>query len=569
MLSQTQTVMSIGKFPYSTLKKFNKEDYYNQRHLVHQIPLKETNFDIPDSEGQKIPSAPSIPRTEREITNLSETGLSVGNSEIRSRKVNSDFETLYYKAEADNRVLREDIESLKNTNLKLNENKESMKNNYEEFIEKLETEIGNLKQYESGFNNLDIEKRNLEEEITKLKLEMSLIRKNSGVGDDGYNENLRERIRKLNEEKLELLNNLEIQNNKVKNLKTEINYYQNEPKEENPEILRENTVMKKRIHILENNLQNFEMNKETKNERTSVIEDKVNRIEFLENKIDQLSDLLKNSKKEVKCLNCDSKNTTINYLNERIEELLKKKQKPITQNYTEISYTPRIIRKSTSRPIIERYTEYHSPINTIRRRSPRVSITRISKSPIRKSIEIKKSRPSTTFYNTNEFKTIPTTTYYKNNNLENETKTKKFSSVKYSTNSPRYSNNITNSKYINKNEKFSTNPRTEKYTNSRNEKFTNSRYSNNNEIKTTYYNPVSYYNKEPYLEEKITTTTYAPYRQGEVREVKEGGFRNGYEGKRVFTDKNLNVYTDKEINVFTNQSFGNGERKKSRYSEYY
>lgn len=300
MLSQTNTVMSIGKMPYSTLKGFNKEDYYNQRHIARHTPIKETDYDIPDTEGQRVPTAPSIPRTEREVTNFSETGISIhNNSELRSKRgvnVNNDFETLYYKAEADNKILRDDIESLKNTNLKLNKNKDDMKNNYEEFIEKMEAEITNLKQYEHEFNNMDIEKRNLEEEITKLKLEMSLInKKNSGIGgDESYNENLRERIRALNEEKLELINNLEIQNNRVKNLTTEINYFQNDTKEQNQEIQKENTLYKKRIDILEKELKKVPSNKEIK---SNVLNNKINRIEFLENKIDQLAIYSKTQKK--------------------------------------------------------------------------------------------------------------------------------------------------------------------------------------------------------------------------------------------------------------------------------
>lgn len=73
-----------------------------------------------------------------------------------------------------------------------------------------------------------------------------------------------------------------------------------------------------------------------------------------------------NSKNDAKCNDCDSKNVTINYLNERINNL----QKPVTTSYITKEYSP-----------IKRYVDTTETTYT----RPTTYTNRVYASPIRRS----------------------------------------------------------------------------------------------------------------------------------------------------------------------------------------
>ncbi len=513
---QTQTVQSLGKLPYRQLRQYSKRDqYYAKRNIVRQKNLGETQPDILDQKSQKIPTAPSIPKREAYTSYYSDPKISMQGSNANSKnfEAKNDFETLYYKEQAKNQGLIDDINNLSETNQKLQDNKELMKNNYEEFISKLEAEINQLKQFEVDYNNLDAEKRSLEEEIRRVQLELSLLKKNSNVQDEGLTESLREKIRTLNQEKMELLNDLEFHKGEVHNLKTQINYFNEEKPEpqDDTQLLRDLADANDRIRDLEQDL----MKKDQLIINLQKEDDKDKRINYLEEKIKSLGKGLEESKRDQKCRDCDSKTITINHLNERIAELLAENK---SQNYptTTIVHTPpRVVERVEVRPSITYQSPYTRSIpqsysTTIKEytRSPRVSEIRTS-SPVVTRIDNTPSYNS--YYKT--YTNTPTSTNYLNPRVTTRYSTTRYEPNKYSSyNTPTTRISTHNTRYP-------------------------SSYKRYNEIKSSPHSSQS--------------------------NIKINGESN------IYASKGITVYTDKPINVYSKNDQNPKAQDHKKNSEYF
>lgn len=234
MRSPNTTVLSYGKNPKA--RKHAKPQYYAERHIVDYRPISPTLQDTPDYSSKTVPALPNLTVMQSNLHNKSSQMSLVEKSrrsDSRSVKTGShiEFERLYYVELEKNKNMEVQLHQLREINERLTIDKKSLKEHYEEFIRQLQGEVQSSRSIESKYNTVDTRRRVVEEELHKLKVELELIKQTHGHGDDDVVDELRDRIRTLNDEKMELLNTLKSNKTEVNNLRAQINYFQGKEKE--------------------------------------------------------------------------------------------------------------------------------------------------------------------------------------------------------------------------------------------------------------------------------------------------------------------------------------------------
>ena len=201
------------------------------RNLADCVELPDPCEDFPDLRSEDI-ALVELPTAQ--ITNifqkLNDTLQSLREHTVKTLSLKSiaqdacvnargyDFEKMYYDEanrakdlELELRVVKEGYESL-------SKEKEIMMKNYEGFISNLQTENKNLKSLEVKVSQLDSQKRRMEEDVQRLLFENRLLKEQEHQGNKTLLEELKAKIKKYNEEKMEYLNRLEEHQNEVTEL---------------------------------------------------------------------------------------------------------------------------------------------------------------------------------------------------------------------------------------------------------------------------------------------------------------------------------------------------------------
>ena len=249
--------------------------------------------------------------SEKNIENIKNNIIDPPNSKIKNFSfLFKDASNIFYKNKKVNNFHNKKKEiyfSKKISNSFFNsiskKNEDSIKLNYEDLIEKLQTENNHLKKIEIQYYKLTERFRNIEEKKKRYEIELKIIKKNNS---DTYNiniENFREKIIKLNSEKLNILNILEIQKTEIRNLKYEINFYKNNQEIKKKDFIKEIDYLKEKI----NNYDYENLSKKIK-VKDNIIQDLRHNLELIKKK---------------KCKNCNIYVLTINN-NEKKINLLQK-----------------------------------------------------------------------------------------------------------------------------------------------------------------------------------------------------------------------------------------------------
>jgi hypothetical protein len=271
-MNTTQTVRSWGKLGFFESRATPiYDDYYQQRNIPRHQEHPEVSQDFSDLCSKQVPLPPVFIGLQKTITEhlmSRETGnqRSVGSRILTaemtsSRQIggqNNDFERLYYIELNRSKALEDDLKCMKDVLKKAGLEKDQIRTNYEEFIKKLEEEIRMLKTFETKYNMSDAQRRKAEEDLSRKIIEIRLLREQSeGIGSATLIEEMRAKIRRLNEEKLALLNSMDIYRTEINELSNRITYIQNNDQTERDNLSIMMTQMKDRNMKLEAELKDL------------------------------------------------------------------------------------------------------------------------------------------------------------------------------------------------------------------------------------------------------------------------------------------------------------------------
>jgi hypothetical protein len=213
------------------------DDYYHQRHIPNFNSAPECG-PSPKDRGSIAPSDiyikesislsklvipdKNFPREsdQRSIANqFSESEFQTYQNENQA----SDYERLYFHELNRNKNLEEDRKVLKETLEKMKIDKDSQRQNYEDFIKQLDNEIQFLKNYEVRYNEVSDKHNKAEEEVARKTAEIEKLKKKGNRHDlDPILNEMRSKLERLNKEKVELLDNMLISRNQINELNTKI-----------------------------------------------------------------------------------------------------------------------------------------------------------------------------------------------------------------------------------------------------------------------------------------------------------------------------------------------------------
>ena len=217
-------------------------NYLNYRGIVSAEPLREVQPDVNDFTGETmIPVQNTITSseikkedysainnmvyTEQDYANKVSSNVFQNSQQPKDYSSNMELEKNYYIEKEKGLFLAKRIEEVESNNKRTVETKENLKRHYEDIIERMSRENQELKKLERSYFELDEEKKRLEREIAKYKVEVEMLKDNQRSDESELVQNLRLKIRNLNEEKQELTRTLQVQQNEIITLRGQINSY--------------------------------------------------------------------------------------------------------------------------------------------------------------------------------------------------------------------------------------------------------------------------------------------------------------------------------------------------------
>lgn len=226
------TLLSYGKNSQSKTRNHTKTRYYIERSVVSYKPLAPEIASLADEPCKPVPLIPNLSQIHKQSilqknsiryshTSRSKLSGSNNNSAIKDSHLNN-FEKKYYIEVEKNKNLLNQMNQFKQVNNQLVEDKDAIKGHYEAFIKRIQNDFDSVKGFEGKYNAVDLQRRKLEEEVEKLRIELSLLKEEKNGAEGGTIDELRQRIQKLNKEKMELMNSLKLNKTEINNLRIEV-----------------------------------------------------------------------------------------------------------------------------------------------------------------------------------------------------------------------------------------------------------------------------------------------------------------------------------------------------------
>lgn len=427
MRSPNVTVLSYGKNPRA--RHHNKPQYYLARHIIDYRPMAPNAHDTPDLQVRPVPLltlSSEVNVQSHHKSSLQSIMEKSRRSEIKMNKSVShiEFEKLYYTELEKNKHMEIQLIQLKDANDRLHSDKKAVKDHYEEFIRQLQAEVQNSKLMESKFNSADAKRRVIEEELHRLRVEVDMLRQPQTNNEDEVVEELRERIKTLNQEKIDLLNSLQNNKTEILNLKTQINFFQNKEKEASNIKQTGDDYLKEKIRLQEIEILDLRRYQSDADNAASALRLKDSEISALKLEIDNLNLEIRKLKEQL-----ENRDVQIVSLNSRIRSLESQK---ITSTTEIIREQPRMETSVITRyPAVERLSVRREPIRIEKSLSPPPTVVRTyTSSPIVKR-EYIDSRTGCCCCTRCDFCLNKTNNNTSNINVLDETK-ERYSTVRYS-----------------------------------------------------------------------------------------------------------------------------------------
>lgn len=379
------SLLSYGKRSHHKAKPQNKTRYYIERNVISYKPIGIDTTATVDLPCKTVPLIPNLSQIQMQ-SNIQKNSVRTSylqKSRTSSKNMNSslkesgnvNFEKKYYVELEKNKNLENYIKQMNKVNNQLTTDKEVIKGHYEEFIARLQADLQNAKVFENKYNGVDLQRRKLEEELNKLRIELNMLQK----GDENNNGNetldeLRLRIQTLNKEKLELMNSLKVNKKEIHNLRKEIKQLSTISNSATDRTNQEIDKLKSLLLLKEN---------------------KITELLNLSDNQSELGDRLEGKNKEIAELNSKIE-TLINELNRykalvnEKEELIKSLQLKL-KNQPEPYKAPSQTSLSHTQPIIERTsiirnTPFNERTTVIRNPSLADNSFSVKDTPVRTSI---------------------------------------------------------------------------------------------------------------------------------------------------------------------------------------
>lgn len=124
---------------------------------------------------------------------------------------------------------------------------EDVRLHYEDFIIQLQKENKDLKSLQNKYDDASEQRRRLEEEMARLRIELDMLKQNGSSGDNVLIDELRAKLYSLNNEKIDLAELLKIHQNDILNMQNKINFYYTNSTNEKTELQREIDELKRRL----------------------------------------------------------------------------------------------------------------------------------------------------------------------------------------------------------------------------------------------------------------------------------------------------------------------------------
>ncbi len=208
------TMKSLGKLPYSTLKNYNRKQYYKQRNIVKQSNLRVRVADNPDVECIRVPNVGKSLNKSNTNSYFRETSF---RTDMSQHKITNEYKDQFDNEKRVNSDLQAEVFRLREINTKLIEDNKQVKIQYDEFIDNQENEIIELKEFEQLYNESEQKNSELVTQIKKLELELGILRKRfEEENSEDIFQSFKERIKELNLSKLNLteeIDDLDQENN--------------------------------------------------------------------------------------------------------------------------------------------------------------------------------------------------------------------------------------------------------------------------------------------------------------------------------------------------------------------
>lgn len=353
---------------YETEKKdkyINNYKYSNKRLIVNSSSDDHNLAFYKDYSSNQVPgfrdSSMNCPPDKQHSFKLSSNPPIDRKLRESEDKIGPDFEKLYYLELEKNKNLQKQVSHLENAQNRLHSDKTEIKRYYEDFIEQLKTDLSNAKSFELSTTELDKRNRALETELHKTRIELKMLKNVNENGSDAALNDLRKRIRVLNDEKMKILNTLDVKQIEVNKLNSMLENFQTKNNDFKEKNLFELRNVKHQLELKDKDLENFRRDLVQKEKQTFVI--KVRDAE-----IDDLTSEISNLKRTISRLRQDITN--------KDDEIYDLRSKP---RYTErINHVPKNDQLPVKIQKIESRSTYNqSPKNNISYIQEAPSITRI------------------------------------------------------------------------------------------------------------------------------------------------------------------------------------------------
>lgn len=311
------------------------EAYATMRHFPLQDPFREPTMDLPQEGSRPIPGLDSgyytamIKKSLGALTQSTRSGV-------------DQFEKLYHQEAAKNAQLFSEIESWKAHEQKIFMEKENVKRGYEEYINRMNAEMEEMKKSELRLEQTLKLKSKLEVELELASRELGNLK---GQDNEAVANELRRVINQLVEEKKQLRTSLSSHQTEINKLMvavTSLKEISNGDSEDAKKKLSELQLNYNELLRNFNELKNKPVVAPPNIELENLLREKVHHIHFLEGKIKDLNERLREKSNDIIiCRGCEQKDWQINHLTGRLK----------TVETRRVTTEPTIIRSRIEQPV--------------------------------------------------------------------------------------------------------------------------------------------------------------------------------------------------------------------------
>lgn len=268
-------------------------EYLQERNILYNENFPELQTDNPDRGLFRTPEAPR------------------GSLNSGWGRQDGQFERMYYQEANRNQSMEAELREIRQLAERIRLEKNSLKETYEDFIARLETENEGLRKSEQRLQGVIDAKRRLEAEVERLGAELRGMRDS---GSDGVIAELREIVGRLEQEKRELRAQLEAHRVEVARLVTTVSTVRVQDDGQRAELQRQLDETRRMLHRVEADFADFRLQVALQpNQCCSHIQT----IEHLHSQIYDLHSQLINERCRV-CSFCPAKDATIAGLSDRL-----------------------------------------------------------------------------------------------------------------------------------------------------------------------------------------------------------------------------------------------------------